>query len=236
MIYQGLDNRTSCRLPEGVSIQIMPAGITVRSCAYLYDFFIRAVIIICFGLVFSFLGDAGTGLNLILYFVISWGYYIFFESRNGTTPGKKKFKLKVVQNNGLPTTLSHIIIRNLIRPADSFPFAYALGILTMTCNVQFKRIGDWAAGTIVIYSESILENELKIKTDSEENIQGIAPNFTLSTEDQKIVISYAEYCQFLSKARQIELANILKDVLDEEGEAASDKLKQIAHFYLGQSI
>lgn len=230
MKYQGLDNKIFCLLPEGVSVAIAPAGISIRSAAYLYDFFIRSVVFLSFAFILNFMGDAGSGINLVVYFFISWGYYIFFESRGGTTPGKKKFNLKIVQDNGLPVTLSNVIIRNLIRPADSFPFAYALGILTMVCNVQFKRIGDWAAGTIVVYEEKT--KDINVSTAS----QGEAPSFSLTTEEQQIIIAYAEQSKSLSKPRQAELANILKELLGVQDEEASEKLKKIAQYYLGQKI
>ena len=230
MNYQGLDNQSLHKLPEGVSINLTPAGIAIRSCAYLYDFLIRSVIVALFAFIFQFFGDSGIGLSLIVYFCISWGYYIFFEAKNGTTPGKKKFKLKVVQDNGLPANLQNIIIRNLIRPADSFPFAYALGLVTMAFGKEFKRIGDWAAGTIVIYDDDV--SYADISTNGEVS----APNILLSTEEQQVVISFAERSEKLSTDRQVEIANLLSKQLNHVDESANEKLKQMARFYVGQEI
>lgn len=233
MHYQGLDNKSFCLLPEGVSIQITPAGIPVRAAAYMYDFLLRTLVIVCIGFILNFFGDAGSGIILLVYFLITWGYYIYFEGRNGQTPGKKKYQLRVVQDNGLPATLSNILLRNLIRPADSFPFAYALGLFSMALNKQFKRIGDWAAGTIVVYDSpakiGISANETTI-----DKIE--APDFILDTEEQKVLISYVEQSQYLSVPRQVELANILTPLLRTEDEEARQKLKNIAQYYLGQEI
>lgn len=230
MKFQGLDNQIFLKLPEGVSINLIPAGITVRSCAYLYDFLIRTAIVAVVAFCFQLFGKAGVGLSLIVYFVIAWGYYIFFEAKDGRTPGKKKFKLKVVQDNGLPATLNHIIIRNLLRPADSFPFAYALGIITMACGKEFKRIGDWCGGTIVIYEENFVHTE--IESGSEIS----APEILLSTEEQQVIIAFAERSSTLSSQRQAELANILSKVLNVADESANEKLQQMARFYVGQDI
>lgn len=230
MNYQGLDNQSFYKLPEGVSINLVPAGIAVRSCAYLYDLVIRCVIVAIFAFVFQFFGDAGKGISLIVYFCVSWGYYIFLEAKDGRTPGKKKFNLKIVQDNGLPANLQSIIIRNLIRPADSFPFAYALGITTMAFGKDFKRIGDWCAGTIVIHENNIVYSE--IRSDRQVN----APNILLSTEEQKVVIAFAERSPKLSSERQIELANILSNKLNEVDDSANEKLKKMAQFYVGQEI
>ena len=230
MNYQGLDNQSLYKLPEGVSINLTPAGITVRSCAYLYDFMIRAVIIAIFAFLLQFLGESGTGISLIIYFVISWGYYIILEAKEGRTPGKKKYNLRVVQDNGLPANLQSIIIRNLLRPADSFPFAYALGIITIAFGKEFKRIGDWCAGTIVIH-ENITTDEEVLTAE-----QITSPEIILSTEEQQIVIAFAERSSKLSSARQLELANILSKKLNATDELANQKLKEMARFYVGQEI
>lgn len=230
MLYQGLDNRIYRRLPEGVSIQVTPAGLAVRVSAYLYDLLFRSAVFLCFSLVFSQLGKVGEGLLLVVFFVISWGYYIFFECRDGRTPGKKKFKLRVVQDNSLPVTPSQVVLRNLIRPADSFPFLYILGVLVMSNNRLFKRLGDWAAGTIVVHEHVQPDSETKFSEQSE------APEFLLSTEDQQTIIAFAEHSQFLSEARQAELANILEKKLKATDQSAAEKLKRIAQYYVGQDV
>ncbi len=232
MQYQGLDNKFFIKLPEGVSINLVPAGIVVRSCAYLYDFFIRALVFALIAAALSFLGDAGQGLILIAYFIITWGYYIAFEAKSGTTPGKKKFNLKVVQDNGLPATLSNIIIRNLLRPADAFPFGYCLGIATMSFSKSYKRIGDWSAGTLVIYQEQKIKSALAGDNISQED----APSIELAIDEQQAVVEFLERSKKLSIARQEELANILSEALNAKDEAATHKLKSMANFYLGQKI
>jgi uncharacterized RDD family membrane protein YckC len=232
MQYQGLDNKLFIKLPEGVSINIIPAGITVRSCAYLYDFFYRAIAYGIIATLLSFLGNAGEGLILIAYFVITWGYYIAFEAKTGTTPGKKKFNLKVVQDNGLPATLSHIIIRNLLRPADAFPFGYCLGICTMSFSQNYKRIGDWGAGTLVIFQEKSKDAPLESENVDEKD----TPKINLSIDEQQAVIAFLERSKRLSPSRQAEIANNLSTALNAKDEAATNKLKNMANFYLGQKV
>lgn len=230
MHYQGLDNQSLYKLPEGVSINLTHAGVPVRACAYLYDFMIRCAIFGVLAMLLQLLGESGKGISLIVYFVVSWGYYIILEARGGTTPGKKKFKLRVVQDNGLPASMQSIIIRNLIRPADSFPFAYCLGILTMAFGGQFKRIGDWCAGTIVIH-----ENENSYEEIATNN-QIAPPKMILTTEEQKVIISFAERSAKLSPARQIELANILSNKLNAKDDSANKALHEMAQYYVGQEI
>ncbi|QDP02321.1 RDD family protein [Thalassotalea sp. PS06] len=228
MQYQGIDNLIYQRLPEGVSINLEPAGLAVRAYAYMWDFMFRAIILFVLGMIFAFLGDAGQGLLLIAFFVVSWGYYIYFEAKNGQTPGKKRYKLQVVQDNGLPPRIEQIILRNLLRPADAFPFAYALGMLVMVFGKEFKRIGDWASGTMVIFSE---QNKLGLFS---EKIEPLAPTKALSTEEQKLIISFAERCEDLSAARQQELANVLAPILGCSDQQAVDMLKGYAQYFMGQ--
>ena len=230
MKYQGLDNKIYCLLPEGVSINLIPAGITVRSCAYLYDFAIRLVIMIIIGVALSFLGDVGQGLYLLVYFFMSWGYYIFFESVYGRTPGKKKYNIRIVQDNGLPARLTHIVLRNLLRAADGFPFAYFLGLIVMGSGRNFKRIGDWVAGTLVVFDEESKNIAVSGSTVA------TAPKFNLSTEEQQAIIAFIERSSEFSTARQAELANILSEKLGVKGEQATKKLKEIAQYYVGQDI
>lgn len=84
-------------------------------------------------------------------FLMYWGYYIFFEMTwNGQTPGKRRVKLRVVRVDGTPITLSESLIRNIVRIVDFLPFNYAVGIVVMFTNKQSRRLGDLAAGTLVI--------------------------------------------------------------------------------------
>ncbi|TLU67218.1 RDD family protein [Thalassotalea litorea] len=230
MQYQGFDNLIYKRLPEGVSINLQPAGLTVRAYAYLWDFMFRALIIFIFSLVLNFLGDAGQGLMLVVFFIVSWGYYIFFEAKNGQTPGKKRYKLQVVQDNGLPPRIEQIILRNLLRPADAFPFAYALGMLVMFFGSEFKRIGDWAAGTMVIYCE---QTDLQMVN---QKIEPLAPGFSFSTEEQKLIIGFAERCDSLSVGRQYELANVLAKNINCRDQEAVTMLKRYAQYFMGQEV
>lgn len=238
MNNKGIDNQLTRTTPEGVEISLIPAGVTARSCAYLFDFMIRAAVLLAFAIVLGFMGDAGQGILLVLYFVISWGYYIIFEARDGQTPGKKRLHIKVVQDNGLPARFNHIVLRNLLRPADAFPFSYLAGIIVMSSGKQFKRIGDWAAGTLVVHTDS-QKQRANLTLDSSTPLSSpnpTPPAFNLSTEEQQAVLAFIERKDKLSESRQIELANLLADMLGVEGESANQKLQQIAQYYAGQQV
>jgi uncharacterized RDD family membrane protein YckC len=89
-------------------------------------------------------------IGLIAFFFF-WGYYIFFELlTNGRSPGKSLVKLRVIRVDGTPITLSETIVRNLVRLVDFMPLAYGVGVITMFINPQSRRLGDLAAGTLVV--------------------------------------------------------------------------------------
>lgn len=94
------------------------------------------------------------GVGLLLFFVF-WGYYIFFELLwNGQTPGKRLAGLRVIRANGAPITLPESAIRNLVRLIDFLPTFYGLGVVVMFIDRQSRRLGDLAAGTLVVRDQA----------------------------------------------------------------------------------
>jgi uncharacterized RDD family membrane protein YckC len=84
-------------------------------------------------------------------FALLWGFYIFFELLwNGQTPGKRWAGLRVIRRDGTPITLSESIIRNLVRIVDFLPGFYGVGVISMFIDGQSRRLGDMAAGTLVV--------------------------------------------------------------------------------------
>ena len=146
-----LDTNHKVEVPEGIEISLPLAGPVERSLAFMLDFLIRAGIYIILSIFLQFMGNLGIGLFLVCYFLIEWFYPVFFEVLNqGATPGKKMMDLAVVNDDGTPVTWATSLIRNLLRSADQFPGLYLVGLASMFLNSEFKRLGDLAAGTLVI--------------------------------------------------------------------------------------
>jgi uncharacterized RDD family membrane protein YckC len=104
------------------------------------------------------LGYVMLGVISLATFAIFWGYYIFFESAwNGQTPGKRVLGLRVIRTDGAPISLSEAVIRNLVRIIDLLPSAYGLGVVAMFINSQSRRLGDLAAGTLVVHDQAPVE-------------------------------------------------------------------------------
>ena len=160
------DDYLSISTPENVAFGYDVAGIGSRFLAAVVDTLIILVLqvvvnLTLLALVLSLFRDrldfdspavgwliAAFGLIAFAFF---WGYYIFFEMLwNGQSPGKRWAGLRVIRTDGTPITLAESIVRNLVRIVDFLPAYYGVGVVTMFVNGQSRRLGDLAAGTLVV--------------------------------------------------------------------------------------
>jgi hypothetical protein len=96
-------------------------------------------------------GELALLIEIILGFILLAGYFLISEAAwNGQTLGKRAARLRVVGDHGEPLTLAQAAIRNLVRIVDFLPVFYAIGMLTLFINGRGKRLGDFAAGTLVV--------------------------------------------------------------------------------------
>jgi len=186
--------------PEGIRLELRLAGPVVRACAWSIDMLIRAILYGLVSGIFAFFGGVGTSVMLIMFFLIEWFYPVVFELYNGASPGKKAMGLVVMQDNGTPVTFSSSLIRNLLRAADFLPFLYAAGLLSMLMSRNFQRLGDLAAGTLVVYRET---DQARVKLAAAEVRR---PPVDLSVDEQWELIRFAERCPQLSQERPSEHA------------------------------
>lgn len=237
-----IDTQVLVETPEGVDLQALPAGIVVRGLAFAIDFGIRIVAGIALSLVLMLIGDTGQGIMLALWFVITWLYNVLFEVLyHGQTPGKKALNIAVVHDNLTPVVWSTSMIRNLIRVADSLPFLwpmpiplYLVGLLSMIFSKNYRRIGDMAAGTLVIYRESSKNNKPAQAEAADNNKEKPhAPPILLEREDQIAIIGFTQRQNQLSEDRQKELADIVGPILPTDKEHRVSYLRGIGHWLLG---
>ncbi|MGK0370466.1 MAG: putative RDD family membrane protein YckC [Glaciecola sp.] len=224
-----ISNNYQIETAEGIDIDLVPAGLAVRTYAFILDLGIRFCIIIAFSIIFSALGDFGVGLFSITFFLVEWFYPVVFEIIKGATPGKSAFKLRVVYDNGLPISFAGSLTRNLFRVIDFLPFCYVMGATAMLLNKQSKRLGDIVAGTTVVYANSI-DSQLTFEFEKEPIDIPV-----MTTQQQQLVVAFAHRSKYLSKARQIELASVLSEVVNAQGEQAIAKIKSIAAVIVGKS-
>lgn len=138
------------------------AGIGSRFIALLVDMLIWgagiAVLSLVFAVVLPGIGafsrlsaQWAVAIYVFLLFLFNWGYFTFFEAFwNGQTPGKRVAKIRVIQRSGRAIGLFESMARNFIRYIDQIPFFYAVGIIAMFVTRQHQRLGDLAAGTLVV--------------------------------------------------------------------------------------
>jgi uncharacterized membrane protein SpoIIM required for sporulation/uncharacterized RDD family membrane protein YckC len=146
--------------PEHVDVRLELAGVGSRLAAAVLDTLLIWLAVL--GLVLvnaSFMNDASaasswaTAVVILLLFLLLWGYFTLFEALNGgRTPGKQALGIRVVMDTGRPITGSAAVVRNLVRLLDCyFPLLPALpALLMMFMQRSNKRLGDMAAGTIVV--------------------------------------------------------------------------------------
>ena len=141
--------------PERVSFDYQVAGLGTRAIAQILDLLIVAVILVAvFFVALAFSSASGETATLILLFgsfVVIFGYFWVSESLwSGQTVGKKAFRLRAVGDRGEPLTFGQAGIRNIVRIVDFLPYGYGVGLVVLFANGKGKRLGDLAAGTIVV--------------------------------------------------------------------------------------
>jgi uncharacterized RDD family membrane protein YckC len=223
-----LDTRYQVETPEGIDLPLRPAGLMVRALAFAIDLGLRGLIVGLLFIVLAFLGKLGAGLGSILLFGVSWWYMVLFEVLNqGRSPGKQWMGLRVVQDDGTPIGWSASLLRNLLRFVDMLPFGYFLGAVSCLQHPTFKRLGDLAAGTLVIYREQPLARPQLPA------VRPRRPTFALTLTEQRAILGFAERQGELSDARVKELAAILAQPLQVSAPGAVDELNGIARGLLG---
>jgi uncharacterized RDD family membrane protein YckC len=159
-----MDEQLTISTPEQVAFHYEMAGIGTRFVAGMLDhliIFTALLLIGCamqtivIGSIFSSAGDAVVALvlalMLLIYFAIFWGYFVLFETLwNGQTPGKRAGRLRVIRRDGQPVHAGEVMIRNLVRLVDMLPGFYGVGLVVMFIDKDARRLGDMAAGTIVV--------------------------------------------------------------------------------------
>ncbi len=155
-------DQLSIDTPELVAIEMPLAGIGSRFIALLVDYLICGAGLLFLLIVFAIIFPASAHSQTIqpsgpwpssfsLSFCFNWGYFTLFEAFwNGRTPGKRVARIRVIQRSGRAIGLFESMARNLVRYVDQIPFFYAVGVITMFATKQHQRLGDLAAGTLVV--------------------------------------------------------------------------------------
>jgi uncharacterized RDD family membrane protein YckC len=154
------------RTPEGILFSQLLAGPVTRCSAWVIDLFCIIAIVRIVGWIAFFLGVLGpniaTAFFTLAYFVVSIGYAITCEwAWRGQTVGKKLFRLRVIDAEGLRLQFNQIVTRNLLRFIDALPACYFVGGLSCILSPHCQRLGDLAANTVVVRYPRVIEPDLE---------------------------------------------------------------------------
>ena len=168
MLASFMDEHLTISTPEQVAFHYEMAGIGSRFIASLLDhtiLVVAMVLIYCGAFALGATGVVAAGgseeglagfylllaVIVIIIFLLFWGYFVIFELVwNGQTPGKRAARLRVIRRDGQPVSAGEVMIRNLVRIIDFMPGFYGIGLITMFIDKEARRLGDFAAGTIVV--------------------------------------------------------------------------------------
>jgi uncharacterized RDD family membrane protein YckC len=225
-----LDTLRHVETPEGITLTLRVAGPVARALAWGMDSLIKYGALWGLLMALMLLGGAGLGLWLIVLFLTEWFYPALFEVyADGATPGKKAMGLQVIHANGTPVDWPAALIRNLLRAVDFLPAFYGFGVVALCCSRDFQRLGDLAAGTVVIYRDP------PAKPPALPPGPALLPPLPLSPAEQQGLIAFAERGPALNPERQAELAELLADYTGGlRGVVAVERLRAHARWLVGE--
>jgi uncharacterized RDD family membrane protein YckC len=225
-----LDTTRRVATPEGIELTLRLAGPVLRALVWFIDFLLRAALVLVIMMLASRFGRAGLGVVLIAAFVVEWLLPAWFEARwGGQTPAKRWFGLVVLNDDGTPVRWPGALTRNLLRAADFLPFFYGVGLLAMLMNRDFKRLGDLAAGTVVVYQPEKSQAARKIP-----DAAPLPPPVSLDLDEQRAVLELAERSATLTRERFEELAELPRPLVENaERSAAAARILGIANHLAG---
>lgn len=211
--------------PENVLLEAEIAGFATRCMAAIIDYLILLVVLL--GVTWVFIQSISDmealfalGFYVILQFLIITFYHLFFEFLwNGQTPGKRALKIRVVQADGMPLTTAGGVIRNLVRLFDFFPIGYGIGLIVLFATRNTQRLGDLAAGTVVVRERgklklSALQDDQQVLYRFITPQQPIPPNVqiaALTADDRRLAVQFLQRREMLRARAEtaIGLANDL---------------------------
>ncbi len=233
-----LDTTIAVVTPENIAFDYQLAGPFRRLPAYLIDVLARwmmlALIVLVMWLLGGLISFAGLSSYLLaatflLYFVLTNFYGTLMESHfNGKTIGKWACGIRVVGIDGGPIDVGRALLRNLIRVADLAPYAVLnqvnddvppifflpmgiFGLITMICTRRMQRLGDLAAGTMVIVDERNWDLPLtRIEDPRVAALSSYLPqDYRISRSMARTLAVYAERRHYLTPMRRREIARKL---------------------------
>jgi uncharacterized RDD family membrane protein YckC len=228
-----LDTLQKVELAEGMEIRLRIAGPVLRVSAYFIDLLIRIAVLLLLGIALILAGVAvggnvALGLSLLGWFLLDWFYPVVFEAgKRGATPGKRAMGLRVVQASGSPVTIGQAVVRNFLRFIDGMPlFTYVFGIASCLATPRFQRLGDLAAGTVVVYDRMPPQPLIAAPPP----ISPVPLPCGLSADEARALASFRERAGLWSEGRRAEIADRAAALSGATGMAGVSRLMAMAHW------
>jgi uncharacterized RDD family membrane protein YckC len=242
--------------PENVELRRSLAGIGSRFIAGFLDSLIIILMYLILFLLFLFIADINVlgslGLSkatarwahvcvILVAFSIYWGYFVLFEMwTNGQSPGKKYMKIRVVRIEGDGISFSSIAIRNLLRAVDAIGF-YAVAGIAMFATSKVQRLGDLAAGTVVISEELpdySAHYDKKGRIVDDQATTSVALDASgLKPEEYRLLRNYWLRREQLSpEVREQRLPQLVRPILNRTGQSLPDSSPATLEKYVDELI
>jgi uncharacterized RDD family membrane protein YckC len=218
-----IDSTVEIVTPENIAFHYQVAGPFRRFPAFMLDLLIRAGVFTLFMIVLGFAGALTrmAGLTFagsaIFWFALDWFYGGIFETwMNGQTPGKWVLGIRVLSVDGQPINGIQAIMRNIMRTLDMMPvITCMLGLIAMSLNRRFQRIGDLVCGTIVVVEErKWLTGVAKMDDARVAQLANYIPtDYRVSRTLAKTLAAYVDRRRFFSIPRRREVSRHLAEPL-----------------------
>ena len=225
------EEQIDIKTPEFVSLKYKLAGLGSRGAAIIIDQLLLTIATVGIVLFLFFLTDTfeTTGstiplvIALIAIFMLNYGYFFIAEYFfGGKTIGKKMIGIRVIQENGHSITLLSSFIRNLLRIVDMLPNFYVVGMILVFFHSKHKRLGDLAAGTIVVHEsrakgkikQTAIEKEIALRGLFEDSLELEEWALrSLGTKEWKLIKTYTDRLLQLPTIEGRELTNQMATLL-----------------------
>jgi uncharacterized RDD family membrane protein YckC len=217
-----VDEQISVQSVTGVDLTLKIAGPGTRSYAFVIDWHIRALVAAAWLLIAYYLFDialtvksAAGFLSILPALIIYFLYHPILEvALRGSTPGKRMAGVRIVSRDGSPPGTSALLIRNIFRLIDSLPAFYMLGLIACFVTANRVRVGDMAAGTLLVLDNTAAEKSLL-------RIEALAARSQLSLDALELVDQVLERWDSLENASRGQIARSLLRRLDPAADAGA---------------
>ncbi|MEO8612705.1 MAG: RDD family protein [Chloroflexota bacterium] len=235
---ESYSDKLSIDTPENILLDAEIAGFGSRFVAALIDYTIIFALLFVITVLFSlaqppnrntaFQGSSVSPVYYVAIFLITWSYHLIFELVwNGQTPGKRRAGIRVIQANGLPVTVSAILIRNIVRLFDFLPAGYGVGLIMLFATKRTQRLGDLAARTVVIREQrevtlQTIKEDMRIEYHYIKTIEPLPYQIQvdrLTQEDRRRVVDFLRRRKAMSDVSSVAdmLARQISQKMEVEG-------------------